>query len=346
MITIPVDQLRELGVKLFTAQGTSVGRAEYLIDSLVEANLTGHDSHGAHYYFRYSDRIKNGHIDIKAVPEIVKETPGSALIDGKWTFGQITAKMAIELAVEKAKENMVAGVGAFNCNHIGRLGYYTEWAAKKGIITTMYVNVGHPSVSVHNGFGRTFGTNPYSASVPTSGDVPFLVDYATSVVAHGKVSVAKAAKRDIPVHWIKNKDGNETTDPNDMDDGGWLLPFAGYKGMGLQMVSELLGAVLTGSRVGPAPYTDPPSPNGVFIMAINPEGFIGLDTFKMDTDSLLKTVKACPQLGDEKVLVPGMPEEITKEKRLKEGIQLPEETWDAIVAVCKEYDVDLDAILK
>lgn len=346
MITIPADHLRELGVKLFTAQGASLERAEYLIKSLVEANLTGHDSHGAHYYIRYSERIKNGHINVDEVPEIVKESPGSALIDGKWTFGQIAAKKAIETAVEKAKENMVAGVGVFNCNHIGRLGWYTDWAAKQGIITTMYTNVGHPSVSVHNGSGRTFGTNPYSASVPTSGDVPFLVDYATSVVAHGKVSVAKAAKKEIPSHWTRDKDGNVTTSSESLDNGGWLLPIGGYKGMGLQMVSELLGAVLTGSRVGPAPYTDPPSPNGVFIMAVNPEGFIGLDKFKMDTDSLLKTVKAWPSLEGEQVLVPGMPEEISKEKRLRDGIQLPEETWDGIVALCKEHGVDLDSILK
>lgn len=343
---IPADQLRELGVKLFTAQGTSLERAEYLIDSLIEANLTGHDSHGAHYFIRYSERIKNGHIIIDEEPEIVKESPGSALIDGKWTFGQITAKKAIELAVEKAKKSMVAGVGAFNCNHIGRLGWYTDWAAKQGIITTMYANVGHPSVSVHNGFGKTFGTNPYSASVPTCGDVPFLVDYATSVVAHGKVSVAKAGKKEIPVHWTLDKDGNKTTNAEDLDNGGWLLPIGGYKGMGLQMVSELLGGVLTGSRVGPAPYTDPPSPNGVFIVAINPDGFIGYDKFKMDSDSLLKTVKAWPSLKGEQVLVPGMPEEISKEKRLKDGIELPEETWVGIVSLCKEHGVNLDAILK
>jgi LDH2 family malate/lactate/ureidoglycolate dehydrogenase len=346
MITIPADQLRDLGVKLFTAQGASIERSEYLVNSLVDANLTGHDSHGAHYYIRYSERIKNGHIFKDAVPEVVKESPGSALIDGKWTFGQITAKTAVELAVKKAKENMVAGVGAFNCNHIGRLGWYTSWAAKQGIITTMYANVGHPSVSVHNGFGRTFGTNPYSASVPTSGDTPFLVDYATSVVAHGKVSVAKAAKKDIPSHWTRDKEGKVTTNSQDLDDGGWLLPIGGYKGMGLQMVSELIGAVLTGSRVGPAPYTDPPSPNGVFIMAINPEGFIGADKFKTDTASLIETVKAWPSLEGEQVLVPGMPEEISKEKRLKDGIQLPEETWEEMVALCKEHGVDLDAILK
>ncbi len=346
MVTLAVDQLRLLGVELFTAQGASEWRAEYLVDSLVEANLTGHDSHGVHYYTIYSNRIKEGFIDVKAEPVVVKETSGSALIDGNWTFGQITAKKLVEVAVEKAGESMVAGVGAFNCNHIGRLGYYTDWAAKQGIITTLYVNVGNPSVSVFNGFGRTFGTNPYSVSVPSGGHVPFLVDYASSVVAHGKVSVAKASMEKIPDHWIRDKDGEPTTNPEDMDDGGWLLPFAGYKGMGLQMVSEILGAVLTGSRLGVSNVKGYPSSNGVFILAVNPEGFIGLDEFTEKTDSLLETVKAWPPMKGEEVLVPGMPEEISKEKRLVSGIDIPEKTWMGIKSLCEEHEIDLDAILK
>jgi uncharacterized oxidoreductase len=281
-----------------------------------------------------------------AEPEIVKETPGTAFIDGKWTFGQITAKKLVETAVDKAKENMVSAVGAFNCNHIGRIGYYTSWAAKQGIISTFYVNVGNPIVSLHNGLGKTFGTNPYSASVPTGGDIPFLVDYATSVVAAGKLSVASAKKAKIPKHWTRDQYGRVNDDPNILRDGGWLLPFGEYKGYGLQMVCELLGAVLTGSRVGPSGVELPPSPNGIFMMAVNPEAFIGLDEFTKNTDALLKQVKNWPALGGERVYVPGEPEKETKEKRLREGIDLPETTWGEIMTLCEELGIDADAILK
>jgi len=346
MIKVPADKITELGIEIFTKQGTSLDRATFLVETLVEANLAGHDSHGVYYYTRYSDRIKQGYIKPMAEPTIVKETPGTAFIDGNWTFGQITAKKLVETAVDKAKENMVSAVGAFNCNHIGRIGYYTSWAAKQGIISTFYVNVGHPIVSVHNGLGKTFGTNPYSASVPTNGDVPFLVDYATSVVAAGKLSVASAKKAKIPKHWTRDQYGRVNDDPNILSQGGWLLPFGEYKGYGLQMVVELLGAVLTGSRIGPSGVDLPPSPNGIFMMAVNPEAFVGLEEFTKTTDALLKQVHDWPALGGERVMVPGEPEKETKEKRLKEGIELPDTTWSEIMALCAELGIDADAILK
>ena len=341
MIIIPADQLTELGVKIFTAQGTPEDKARFLVGTLIEANLTGHDSHGVHFYVGYSDRIRRGFIDVDQEPATVKETPSSALIDGRWAFGQVTAMRLTELAVAKAKDNMVAGVGAFNCNHIGRLGYYTEWAAKHDIIAAMYVNVGNPSVSVYNGLGKAFGTNPQSVSVPTGSDTPFLMDWATSVVAHGKINVARAKHVKIPSHWTRDKYGRVTDDPNAIYEGGWLLPFAEYKGYGLQMVSELLGAVLTGSRTGISGVAEPPSPNGVFMLAVNPEGFVGLDAFKHGTSELLDKVKGLPAEAGKKILVPGEPEKETKAQRLRDGIQVPEDTWAQIMALCKQLGVEV-----
>ena len=346
MIKVQADKITKLGIEIFTKQGASHERASFLVETLVDANLTGHDSHGVYYYPKYSDRIKQGYIKIDAEPEIVKETLGTAYINGNWTFGQIIAKKLVETAVDKAKENMVAAVGAFNCNHIGRIGYYTDWAAKQGIISTFYVNVGHPLVSVHNGLGKTFGTNPYSASVPTGTNIPFLVDYATSVVAAGKLSIASAKGAKIPTHWTKDQKGGVNDDPNILSQGGWLLPFGEYKGYGLQMICEFLGGVLTGSRVGPSDVEIPPSTNGIFMLAVNPDAFIGLDEFVKNTDSLLQQVKNWPALGEERVFVPGEPEKETKEKRLEEGIELPAITWEEIVALCRELGIDSDIILK
>jgi uncharacterized oxidoreductase len=345
MIIIQSDKLIQLGIEIFTTQGVGEEDAKFLVQSLVEANLTGHDSHGAYYFARYSDRIKEGHIRLEVEPKIVKETDTTAYIDGQWGIGQLTAKRVTEIAVKKAKENMVSAVGSFNTNHIGRIGYYTEMAAKQGIITTFYVNVGHPIVSVHNGHGPVFGTNPYSVSVPVGGDIPFLVDYATSVVAAGKLSVARAAKSKIPTHWTLDRDGKTNDNPAVLSEGGWLLPFGLYKGMGLQMVAELLGAVLTGSRVGPSGITTPPSPNGVFMLAVNPEAFVGLDEFVKKTDDLLNKVKEWQPLEGERVMVPGEPEKETKAYRLANGVQLPDETWTELVALCKELGISTNDML-
>jgi LDH2 family malate/lactate/ureidoglycolate dehydrogenase len=346
MIKVQADKIKEIGIEIFKKQGVSLEHASYLVETIVEANLTGHDSHGVCYYVRYSDRIKEGSLNVEAEPVIVKETSGTALIDGNWTFGQITAKRLVEIAVKKAKENMVSAVGAYNCNHIGRIGYYTDWAAKQGIISTFYVNVGNPSVSIFNGFGKTFGTNPYSVSVPTSGDTPFLVDYATSVVSAGKLSFARAKGTKIPKHWARDKNGRESDDPNVLKEEGWLLPFGEYKGYGLQMVCELLGAVLTGSRIGLSGLSNPPSPNGIFMLAVNPDAFVGLDEFTKNTDKLLEQVKNWPALDEEQVMTPGMPEQESKKLRLKAGFKVPMTTWNEIMELCEELGIDADVILK
>jgi len=334
------DKLRQLGVEIFTAQGLAREKAEFLAGTLVEANLTGHDSHGVTYYAAYSNRIKNGHIDVNAEPEIVKETANSALIDGHYAPGQVTAKHLIKVAVEKAKENVVSAVGAYNCNHIGRIGYYTNWAAHQGVVAMLFVNVGGPSVSVYHGMGKAFGTNPFSAAVPTGEAKPFLVDYATSMVAAGKLSVARAKEEKIPLHWVKDKDGKPTDDPSATREGGWLLPFGEHKGYCLQLLTELLGAVLTGSRVGPDPDRTPPSTNGVLAIALDPGAFVGLEALKQGTDEIIDYVKKIEPEPGERVLVPGEPEWESKEQRLRDGIPIPDSTWEQITKLCGELGID------
>jgi uncharacterized oxidoreductase len=341
MVVLPVEELRELGVEIFMAQGASEERARFLVGTLLEANLTGHDSHGVHYYVRYSERISEGYIKVSEEPVVVKESPSSALIDGRWAFGQVTAKKVTETAVEKAREHMVAAVGAYNCNHIGRIGYYTDLAAGHDVIANFYVNVGNKIVSAYNGLGRAFGTNPFSVSVPTGSETPFLVDYATSVVAAGKVTVARAKGARIPRTWTRDRYGRVTDDPNAMTEGGWMLPFGGHKGMGLQMACEMLGAVLTGSRTGLSGITTPPSPNGIFMLAVNPEAFVGLEEFKRGAAELVEQVKALPAVAGERVIVPGEPEKESKARRLRDGIPVPDSTWDEIRALCGRLGVEV-----
>jgi uncharacterized oxidoreductase len=342
MIVVPAERLLKLGKDIFEAQGLSDEKAKFLTETLVEANLTGHDSHGVFYFVTYSERIKDGYIKLNAEPTIAHETPTTALIDGGYAPGQITAKILTEVAVAKAKKHMVSAVGAFNCNHIGRIGYYTNWAAKQGVVALMFVNVGGPSVAVHGGIGKSFGTNPISVGIPTEDAKPFLADFATSVVAAGKISVARAQHTKIPLHWTRDKHGKSTDDPFTFKDGGWLLPFGEYKGYALQLVSELLGAVLTGSRVGMDPDQLPPSTNGVFMIAVDPDAFVGLDTFRGGVDDVIRRVKEIEPEPGKRVMIPGEPEWESKESRLTEGIPIPEETWDGIAKVAEELGLRIE----
>lgn len=344
MIVFPVHMLKKLGTEIFAAQGLTREKAEFVADTLVEANLTGHDSHGVSYFVTYSDRIKKGYIDPRAEPTVFREMDASALVDGHWAPGQITAFRVMRIAVEKGKRHAVAAVGAINCNHIGRVGYYTNWAAGQGVVAMMFANVGHPAVTVYGGMGRVFGTNPMSVAVPTGDAKPFLLDYATSVVAEGKVSVARARHEKIPTHWTRDKDGNVTDDPFAIREGGWLLPFGEHKGYCLQLLVELLGSALTGSRSGIDPKLEPPSTNGIFAIAIDPNAFVGLDAFRNNTDSIISHVKAVKPEPGRRVLVPGEPEWETKERRMRDGIPIPDDTWVQISRLAGELGIDIKGL--
>jgi LDH2 family malate/lactate/ureidoglycolate dehydrogenase len=346
MIITEAQGLRELGTQIFVALGAPKSKAEFVSETLVEANLCGHDSHGVQYFSSYGERIRQGYIHAKENPRIVKETPSSAYVDGRWGFGQIAAKKMMEIAVEKAKKSMVAAVGGFNINHIGRLGYYTTWATEQDMVGMMFVNVGNPIVAPFHGTGRTFGTNPVSISTPTATGENFLMDYATSFAAAGKINVARAKHAKIPIHWVRDKNGEPSDDPNAYYDGGYLIGFGEHKGYGIQMASELLGAALTGSRASLEGGVNPPSPNGVFCIAINPEAFVGLEAFKEKSSEIIKFVKSRKPEKGETVLVPGDPERISKNQRMREGIPLPEESWEQIRNISVELGLDPSIALK
>ena len=136
--------------------------------------------------------------------------------------------------------------------------------------------------------------------------------------------------------------GKMLYNPFDYQDGGWLNPFGDYKGYALQLVSELLGAVLTGSRVGIDPDRIPPSTNGVFMIAVNPEAFVGLDFLKKGVDEIIHYVKDIEPEPGKRIMIPGEPEWELKEKRLVEGIPIPTETWEEIKNLVNELGLDIE----
>jgi len=339
VIRVPAEDLMRLGTALFTALGAAEDKARFIAETIVEANLTGHDSHGVIYYLTYAERVKEGYIDPRAEPMVERETPTTAVINGCWGFGQLTAMKAMEVAVEKAERSHIAAVTAYRCNHVGRVGYYTAWAARRGFIAMMFLNVGHPIVTVYGGRGRVLGTNPLSIAIPTGGD-PFLLDYATSIVAHGKVKQALLEGERIPRGWIRDREGRETDDPAALEAGGWLLPFGGHKGYCLQLVNELLGAALTGSRSGLDPEEGPPSTNGVFAIAVKPEFFIHPKVFEERCRMILDGVRRCEAEAGMRIMIPGEPEWETRRRRLREGIPIPEALRRSLIALAEELGVD------
>ena len=339
MLVFTAEQLRVVGRRIFVAAGAPDDIAALVAHSLVESNLAGHDSHGVIRIPAYVLAIQRGNLIPNARPSVLRETPTTAVVSGNWAFGQIAAAFAVELAISKARAGHLAAVGVVQCNHIGRLGEYAELAARAGLISMITVG-GFPggATAPHGGAGRALGTNPFAFGVPAAGFAPMIVDFATTVVAEGKLQVARAKKEPVPLGWILDKEGRPTTDVEDFYAGGTLLPLGGHKGYSLGMVAE----VLSGALPGVDAFRGDRAGSGMFVLAVDPEVFRPFEEFAAAVASLFQRVKSVPPApGFDEVLVPGEPEERSRMRRQAEGIPVPEETWSRLESVARELGVDL-----
>lgn len=346
MEILGVDQLRKLGTEIFKAAGVPDDEANLVTKLLVRANLQGHDSHGVIRIPPYCKAIRKGQIKPGAKISIVRETPNTALIDGNWGFGQSVATQAMEIAIRKAERNSISSVALFNCNHVGRLWDYSVMAPEHDMIGIVTANVRRVHVAPFGGREKMLGTNPLCFASPAGKMKPFILDIATSVVAEGKVRVSLHKKEELPNGWIIDKEGRPSKNPADLYDGGALLPLGGvvgYKGFGLGLVAEILGGTLSGVSYAYSKKLE--YGNFLFMEAINISSFTPINKFKDRMDDLImamKTSKTAP--GYTEILIPGELEFRTEERRLKEGIPLPDTTWRQLVKTANEFNLDIEKI--
>jgi len=341
------DQLARIGTEIFVAAGSPREEAKLVSEFLVRANLAGQDSHGVIRIVQYVKAIKRGDIKPGAKIEVVRETPTSALVNGNWGFGQVGAKRAMEIAVEKAKERSVGAVCAFNLYHVGRLADYTQIALENDMIGIAMAN-STKRVAPHGGKESLLSTAPISFAFPAGEEKPFILDIATSVCAEGKVRVMLHKGEKLPHGYIIDKDGYPSMNAEDLYRGGAILPLGGdmvgYKGFGLALVVEALSGILSGDGCA---YEPRKKGNGVFFQAIDIESFMPVDGFKRQMDGLVRTVKSSKlRPGFEEILIPGELEFRTEQKRLKEGIYVPEKTWEEIKNLADQMNVDLISVLQ
>jgi uncharacterized oxidoreductase len=341
MPVIDSTVLTDFVEQVFRAAGTPAEDAHLVAASLVKSNLVGHDSHGVVRVRQYLDNIAKGELSPAARPVIERETATITTVDAKYGFGQVAAHFAITKTIEKAQNQGLAATGLYNCNHAGRMGEWVEMAADRGLIGLAYCSGGRPGglVAPFGGAGRLLGTNPMAAAVPIAGHPPFVMDFATSVVAEGKVRVAHNKGQSIPEGWILDAQGRPSTNPNDLYEGGMLLPTAGHKGFGLAMLIELLGAVLTGQGGPWSPgYTT--VRNGIIFIVLSIEAFRPPEDFLAEAAILRNKTKATPPApGFDEVLLPGEPEHQMAERRQAEGISIDETTWGQLTEAARQLGV-------
>jgi uncharacterized oxidoreductase len=343
MPIVQADRLREIEVVLLQAAGASAEEAAIVAKHSVAANLAGHDSHGIIQIPIYIDRIRRGHIVPGAPIEVTNETDSTTVIDGHWGFGYVVSEQAMEMTIAKAKQRGAAAATVYRQSHVGRLTDYPVMATEAGMIGIMTADSGRSTKNVvpFGGTKRRLGTNPICIAVPSDLDGPMFIDMATSAVAGGKVSLAVARNQSIPEGWIVDKDGNPSTDPNDLTDGGAQLPLGateGHKGYGLSVMIEILSGILTGLGFGHDPsgrHND-----GCFIAAFDVSAFRPLADFKREVAELAKYLKDTPTAaGFNNIYYPGELEAIKTAKLEVDGIEVEDATWNQLKELATDYEV-------
>ena len=346
MPRIAASRLEEVIRRLLMACGAPEDEAGIVARHSVDANLAGHDSHGAIQIPIYIERVEKGHIVPGAPFEILRESPTTLVVDGHWGFGYAVAERALKLAMEKAEAQNVAACTIFRQSHVGRLGAYPTMAAKAGFIAMMTADSGRSPkvVAPFGGAEARLGTNPIAMAVPSARGEPVLIDMATSSVAAGKIKLAQARGKAIPEGWILRADGRPTTDPDDFGKGAVLLPLGGsegHKGYGLSAMVEILSGLLTGLGFGIEPtgrHND-----GCFLALFKVAAFREPDEFGREVDEFvdyLKDTRAAA--GFEEVLAPGEIERRTAEARQAAGIDIEDATWAQFRALGEKYSVAVD----
>ncbi|MCK4583346.1 Ldh family oxidoreductase, partial [Candidatus Bathyarchaeota archaeon] len=295
MPTLNADQLRAFGSQIFSALDVPIEDAELVSDLLVEANLTGFDSHGVIRIPIYARGIKMGAVKPGAEIRIIRETRSTAVIDGGWNLGQVVAKYAMNVCIEKARKGVVGLVTAKNSQHAGRLNTYAEMAMAQDMIGIASVNSAS-YVAPYGGKSKQLGTNPLCFAIPAGKEPPMVLDMATSVWARGKIMVYLARGEELPEGVFMDPNGDPTTDPGWYTKGGVLRnlggEIAGYKGFGLSLLVEILtGALTEGGVSNSEEYRSRPfyGGNGIFMMAIDVGQITELDAFKKRVDDLLSS---------------------------------------------------------
>jgi len=342
MPTLDAATLERTTREIFVGHRVPRDDAAWTAALLVRANLRGHDSHGVIRIPHYVRALKAGEVNPAPTIRVVSETPVLALVDGDRGLGRVVARRGIAIAVDKARAQGIAAVTLRRTNHVGRLADYAEIAAAEGLVGMLWVNAPMAlNVAPWGGAARRLGTNPHAIAIPgAGGTVALSHDFATSVIAEGKLKVKFNRREPAPPGVMLNGRGEPSTDPREYyaDQPGALLAAGQHKDYGLSLVVEILGGILSGT--GAARAERGPVQNGSFMLCLDPARFLPIEDFHAQVRDLLAWVRSAPLArGAEEILIPGEPEARTERERRARGIPVEDETWRQIQACAAEVGV-------
>jgi L-2-hydroxycarboxylate dehydrogenase (NAD+) len=350
------QQLFNFTKNIFLKIGCNDTDAENATTVLLSADLRGVDSHGIARLIGYVRLWEVKRINANPNVRIVHETPSTAVVDGDSGLGLVVAPIAMQTAIDKAKNAGTGWVSVKNSNHFGIAGYHAMMALENDMIGIAMTNAS-PLVAPTFSVERLLGTNPIAVAIPAGTEPAFVADFATTTAANGKLEILQRKKETMPNGWAQTKEGDPSTDPNEVKNGGALLPLGGdkehgsHKGYMLGSIVDIFSAVLSGANYGPwvppfpayvpMPENMPGEGIGHFFGAMRIDAFRTAEDFKLNMDKWIKRFRSAKTVqGEEKVVIPGDPEREMETERMKNGIYLLQPVVDDLKGLSEKLGVE------
>lgn len=343
MTATQIDNLRSYATEVLIRLGLEQSQAEISAHHIVFADAKGTDTHGIMQLPIYAKRIMDGGINSRPKLSWINETEHSAVLDADNGMGHYVTHLAMERAIEMARQHTISFVTIRGGSHFGAAASYTKMASDANMIGFITSNAA-ALMAATGGTERVLGNNPLSFAVPRKDEDPVILDMACSNVAMGKLVLAQTKGENIPLGWALDKDGNPTTDPYEgFQGGGSLVPIAGHKGYGLALIMDILSGVLSGSRygkdVGRMANTDEPTGVGCSMIVINIAKILPLEIFHDRLEDLLGMVTASGQESS-RIYLPGQKGSETARSRQQDGVPLPEKLRDQLKEIAAQLGFD------
>ena len=346
--TLQASLLRTQVASVLVAAGSSQPEAEQVAGNLVLANLSGHDSHGIGMLPRYVDAVAEGGLKPNASVKVTADIGTLLALDGQGGYGQIVGVQAMDMGIARAKQHGSCIFTLAHAHHLGRIGHFAEMATAEGLVSLHFVNVlSRPVVAPWGGGDGRFGTNPCCIGVPLAGAEPFVLDFATSRVAQGKMRVAHNKGERMPPGYLIDEQGRPSDDPGvvvvPQPNGlfGALMTFGEHKGYGMAVACELLGGALTGGGTWHRPADTARSVfNGMLTVLIDPAKLGTKASFEAEANGFVDWLRQSPPgAGFDDVQIAGEPERRARATREREGVQIDDATWAEIVQAGQKVGV-------
>ena len=356
-INYSYEKLKKFCTDAFLKFGFNSEESEIIVDVLLTSDLYGIESHGMQRLVRYHKGIEKGLIKTDAKPEIIFETPVSAVIEGNDGMGQLLGYKAMNIAIEKAKKTGMAIVTVRNSNHYGIAGYYAKMACKEGLIGMSMTN--SEAIMVPT-FGRLamLGSNPIAMAMPAE-PYDFFFDASTTVVTRGKLEIYNKLEKPLPEGWALNSSGKGSSDAADVlknivsKAGGGIMPLGGefeqsgsHKGYGYGMLCEIFTSILSMGLTSNHTHIGDKGGTCHGFIAIDPAVFGNAEAIKDHLSTFLKELRESPKAeGATRIYTHGEKEVEAEKYNRENGIPINDVTLGEMDDIAKLCGLDLENYL-